>query len=190
MSAKNRHEGNPQQQAGDGSGEAGLFGRRSEGPLFDYLAARSRTPPEGAEDPTDAGWGRLGVERPGGPRPLVGAAATGQLLRVRYPRGGVARLRRGRPGGESVRRCGTPQGNKERVQGTVRARTRHGGERHETHQPRKDGLPRRSPADQGCGGGRRRLERRAPHDCLEAAGACSTSRSTRTTRRWLAVTPR
>ncbi len=58
MSAKNRHEGNPQQQAGDGSGEAGLFGRRSEGPLFDYLAARSRTPPEGAEDPTDAGWGR------------------------------------------------------------------------------------------------------------------------------------
>ena len=68
MSAQNRHEPHPRHESDGGHGEPGPFGRRSEGPLFDYLAARSRSSgsdpaPTSADDP----FPESPAEVPGGP---------------------------------------------------------------------------------------------------------------------------
>ncbi len=44
MSTQNHHQHEPRPQAGGDGGGDGPFGRHSEGPLFDYLAARARSP--------------------------------------------------------------------------------------------------------------------------------------------------
>ena len=63
MSIQNHPEPDPRPEPEGGGGEPGPFGRRSEGPLFDYLAARSRSGPgdPGREAAGEAAGG------PGGP---------------------------------------------------------------------------------------------------------------------------